>query len=68
MHQQVESELDKIKNHPNYTKVLSLDVSEGEPAVEPQSISAARLFEEARSLGAKVTGKKPHQYPQLNKF
>ena len=30
--------------------------------------SAARVFEEARSLEAKVTGRKPHQYPQLNKF
>ena len=35
MHQHVEAELDKIKNHPDYTKVLSLDVSEGESAVEP---------------------------------
>ena len=36
--QQVEAEPDKIKNHSNYTKVLSLGVSEGEAAVEPQSI------------------------------
>ena len=68
MHQQVEPELDKIKNHPDYTKVLSLVVTEGEPAVEPQSSSVARVFEEARSLGGKDTGKKPHWYPQLNKF
>ena len=68
MCQQGEAELEKIKNHPDYTMALFLDVSEGEPAGEPQSSSAARVFEEARSLGAKVTGKKPHQYPQLNKF
>ena len=68
MHQQVEAELDKIKNHPDNNKVLFLDVWESEPAMEPEISSAARVFEEARSLGAKVTGKKPHQYPQLNKF
>ena len=67
-HQQVKAELNKIKNHPHYTKVLSLDVSEGEPVVEPQSSSAASVFEGARPLGGKVTGKKPDQYPQLNKF
>ena len=55
--QQVEAELDKIKNHPDYTKVMSVDVSECEPSVELQSSSAARVFEEARSLGAKVPGK-----------
>ena len=55
MHQQVEAELDKIKNHPDYTKVLSLDVSKTEPAVEPQSSSAARVFEEV-----KITGTKSH--------
>ena len=26
------------------------------------------MFEEAGSLGAKVTGKKLHQYPELSKF
>ena len=31
--QQVEAKPDKIKNHPDYTKVMSLDVSEGETAV-----------------------------------
>ena len=36
--------------------------------VEPQSSTAAWVFEEARSLGTKVIGRKPHQYPQLNKF
>ena len=64
----MEAELDKVKDHPDYTKVLCLDLSEGEPAIECQSSSAARVFEEARSLGAEVTGKKPHQHPQLNKF
>ena len=39
--QQVEAELEKNKSHPYYTKVLSLDVSEGEPAVGPQSSLAA---------------------------
>ena len=58
----------KIWNHPDYAKGLSLDISEDEPAVEPQSSLAARVFEEARSLEAKVTGKKAHQYPQLNRF
>ena len=64
MCQQVEAELDKVKNHPDYTKVLYQDVSECEPAVEPQSSSATRGFEETRSLGSKVSGKKPHQYSQ----
>ena len=47
MHWQAEAELDKIRDHPNYTKVLSLDVSEeGEPSVEPQRSSAAGVFED----------------------
>ena len=66
--QQVEAELDRIRNHPDYTKVLSVDVSEGKTAVEPQNSLAARVFEDAISLGTKVTEKKPHQSPQLNKF
>ena len=57
MCQQVKPELDKIKNHHDYTKILSLDVSEGDPAGEPQSSSAVRVFKETRSLRAKVTGK-----------
>ena len=68
MCQQVEAELDTIRNHSDYTKILSLDIREGEPEVEPQSSSMARVFEETTFLGAKVTGKKPHQYHQLNKY
>ena len=66
--QQVKTKLQRIQSCCEYSRILSLESLVGESVSQQQDVSSSNMFEEARSLGSKVSGKKPHTYPLLNKF
>ena len=56
-HQQVESDMKKIKDHPEYFRILSLETLTGAPKPQSSISASVSVLEQSRSMGSKIYGK-----------